>query len=400
MPCRHLVAVLAAAAATVCLAGCNDEPPPQAKAPSTLPSWRQPPDKPPGPALPRVRGEARSFALRQVAGGLDGPVQVVARRDDPGRLFVAEQAGRIRVIERGRVRRAPYLDIRRRVRSGGEQGLLSLTFSPGADRLYVLFTNRSGDTRVVRYAAGRERADVSSAKTLLALEQPFDNHNGGTLLFDDRGRLVLGLGDGGSAFDPKQRAQDERSRLGKLLRFDPARPGLGWRIVAAGLRNPWRMAFDRETGMLWLGDVGQDRVEEVDALWLPEEGQRVPNLGWAAFEGDLPLGTKRLGEGPVVWPVAGYRHAEGHCSVTGGFVYRAGRNPAMRGRYVFGDFCRGTLWTLDARGAADAAALDLRREAERVPGLVSFGEDGAGELYAVSAHGTVLKLRPPRSDIQ
>ncbi|MEA2269984.1 MAG: hypothetical protein QOC64_2594 [Solirubrobacteraceae bacterium] len=398
---RALAAAAAGAAVAVAMvaAGCNDDPAEPAAAASTLPLWRQPPDKPPGPALPRERGEARSFALSRVVSGLRGPVQVVARSGDRARLFVAEQAGRIRVVERGRLRSRPYLDIRRQVRSGGEQGLLSLAFHPRGHRLYVLFTNRAGDTRVVQYAAGRVAADRSSARTLLALEQPYDNHNGGTLAFDDRERLVVGLGDGGSAFDPEQRAQSTRSRLGKLLRLDPARAADGWRIVATGLRNPWRMAFDRRTGMLWLGDVGQDRVEEVDALWLPEEGQRTPNLGWAAYEGNLPLGRKRLDDGLLVWPVAGYRHEGGHCSVTGGVVYRGRRVAAMRGRYVFGDFCRGTLWTLDARGAEDRTAVDLRREAQRLPGVTGFGEGPDGELYAVSAQGTLEQLLPSRSGI-
>jgi glucose/arabinose dehydrogenase len=402
MPRRRVIAVLFAAAGAamwLVAAGCNDEPARPAERASTLPLWRQPPDKPPGPALPRERGAARSFALRRVVGGLRAPVALVARPGDRTRLFVAEQAGRVRVVERGRLRARPYLDIRRQVRSGGEQGLLTLAFNPRGDRLYAMFTNRAGDTRVVRYAAGRATAVRSSARTLLALDQPFANHNGGTLVFDDRGRLVLGLGDGGGAFGPRERAQSARSRLGKLLRFDPARPEAGWRIVATGLRNPWRMAFDRATGMLWLGDVGQDRVEEIDALWLPEEGQRLPNLGWAAYEGNLPLGRKPLGDGVLVWPVAGYRHEGGHCSVAGGTVYRGRRIAAMRGRYVFGDFCRGTLWTLDARAAEDPEAVDLRREAARLPGLTSFGEGPDGELYALSAQGTIAQLRPSRSDI-
>ncbi len=390
-----------ALAAVVALGACREageEKPARARA-STLPLWRQPPDKPPGPALARVRGRARSFALRTVARGLRRPVQVVARRGARGRLYVAEQGGRIRVLQGGRVLRRPYLDIRRRVLSGGERGLLTLAFDPRGDHLLVMYSGRDGDTRIVRYRAGPRAADRSSARTLLRLHQPYENHKGGTLLFDDRGRLVAGVGDGGSAFDPEQRAQDERSPLGKVLRRDPSRPGRGWEVVARGLRNPWRMAFDRATGMLWLGDVGQDRVEEVDALYLPEEGQRVPNLGWAAYEGDLPLGRKRLrGGDPLVWPVAGYRHRDGRCSVTGGHVYRGRRNRALRGRYLYGDFCRGTVWSLAARGAGDRRALDLRREARRVPGLVSFGEDLDGELYAVSAQGTVARLvaaRPP-----
>jgi glucose/arabinose dehydrogenase len=395
-----LVAGLALAA-LVALGACRqaDEGEPVRARASTLPLWRQPPDKPPGPALPRAAGTARSFALRTVARGLRRPVQVVARRGARGRLYVAEQGGRIRVLQHGRMLRRPYLDLRRRVMADGERGLLTLAFDPRGDHLLVMYSGRDGDTRIVRYRAGERAANRSSARTLLRLDQPYENHKGGTLLFDDRGRLVVGVGDGGSAFDPEQRAQDERSPLGKVLRRDPSRPGRGWEIVASGLRNPWRMAFDDATGMLWLGDVGQDRVEEVDAVYLPEEGQRAPNLGWAAYEGDLPLGRKQLRRGdPLVWPVAGYRHRDGRCSVTGGHVYRGGRNPALRGRYVYGDFCRGTVWSLDARGAGNRRALDLRREAQRVPGLVSFGEDLDGELYAVSAQGTVARLVAPPPD--
>jgi glucose/arabinose dehydrogenase len=331
-----------------------------------------------------------------VARGLRQPVQVVARPGDRGRLYVAEQGGRVRVLAGGRVLRRPYLDIRRRVMNNGERGLLTIAFDPRGRHLYAMYSARDGATRIVRYRAGARSALRSSARRLLTVAQPYENHKGGTLVFDERGRIVVGLGDGGSAFDPQQRAQDERSRLGKLLRLDPARPDLGWRVVATGLRNPWRMAFDRVTGMLWLGDVGQDRVEEVDALYLPEDGQRVPNLGWAAYEGDLPLGRKRLAAGAaLVWPVAGYRHREGRCSITGGHVYRGGRNPRLRGRYVYGDFCRGVVWSLAADGVRDPRALDVRREVERVPGLVSFGEDVDGELYAVSAQGTVARLVAP-----
>jgi glucose/arabinose dehydrogenase len=374
----------------------DDAPAPVAQPRSTLPLWRQPPDKPRGPAPARTAGDARSFALRTVARGLRQPVQVVARPGERGRLYVAEQAGRVRVIASGRVLPRPYLDIRRRVMNNGERGLLTITFDPRGRHLYAMYSGRDGATRIMRYRAGARAARRSSARRLLTVAQPYENHKGGTLLFDERGRLVVGLGDGGSAFDPQQRAQDHRSRLGKLLRLDPARPDLGWRVVATGLRNPWRMAFDRATGMLWIGDVGQDRVEEIDALYLPEEGQRVPNLGWAAYEGDLPLGRKRLAAGAaLVWPVAGYRHGDGHCSVTGGHVYRGVRNRRLRGRYVYGDFCRGAVWSLAVDGVRDRRHVDVRREAARIPGLVSFGEDLDGEVYAVSAQGTVARLVAP-----
>jgi glucose/arabinose dehydrogenase len=389
---RALLIALAVVAASSPGCGPSDARDTSAPAPrSRLPLWRQPPDKRPGPPLPGPAGRARSFRLLPVARGLRAPLQVVARPGDAGRLYVAEQRGLVRVIEGGRIRPRPYLDLRRTVRSGGELGLLTLAFSAGGGRLYVMYTDRGGDTRVVAYAAGREAAHRAGARVLLALDHPYENHRGGTLLVDRRGRLVLGLGDGGSAFDPQQRAQDRRSMLGKLLRLDAARPQAGWQVVATGLRNPWRMSFDRATGMLWLGDVGQDRVDEVDAVRLPETGRPTPNLGWAAFEGDLPLGRKRLaGNARLVWPVAGYRHRAGLCSITGGFVYRGRAVPALRGRYLYGDFCRGTIWSLDAARAGREP--DVRREAARLPGLASFGESLDGELYAVSIRGTVHRV--------
>jgi glucose/arabinose dehydrogenase len=358
-----------------------------------LPLWRQAPDKPPGPSPARAAGRARSFALRPLASGLRKPVQVVARPGD-GRLYVAEQRGTVRVLERGAPRGRAFLDLRRRVLSGGERGLLTIAFAPDGRRLYTMYTDRRGDTRVVAVPAGRDAADRRAARTLLAVDQPFENHKGGTLLVDRRGRLLLGLGDGGSAFDPGHRAQDPASRLGKLLRYDPARPRAGWRTLAIGLRNPWRLSRDRRTGLVWIGDVGQDELEEVDAVRLPEHGDGLLNLGWPAFEAHRPVGRKPLRRlGRLVWPVAAYRHREG-CSVTGGHVDRGRTVRALRGRYVYGDLCTGTMWSLDARGADDRAAADLRREAARLPGLVSFGEDARGELLAISVRGRVLRLAP------
>ncbi|WP_205697140.1 sorbosone dehydrogenase family protein [Conexibacter sp. SYSU D00693] len=399
-----LLLAATATAAAGCAADAVDEPDgataarPAART-STLPLWRQPPDKPPGPAPAPVVGDRRSFALREVARGLRQPNQLVARPGDD-RLYVVEQRGVVRVLGAGgAVRDEPFLDLRARTRALGEQGLLSLAFADEGRTAVVLHTTRrGGHSRVLAIPAGEHRAALDRARTLLAVRQPFENHKGGTVLVDERGRVVVGLGDGGSAFDPGQRAQDPRTQLGKLLRR-----GLDgrWEVVATGLRNPFRMSFDRETGRLWLGDVGQDRVEEVDALFLPETGAPVPNLGWAAYEGDLPLGRKRLASrAQLTWPVASYRHRDGHCSVTGGFVSRGPRLDALRGRYVFGDFCRGTMWSLDAAGAEDPARLDLRREAERLPGLVSFGEDGRGELYALTIDGVVHRLVAPGSGAQ
>jgi glucose/arabinose dehydrogenase len=377
------------------LAACGgDEPAPEAGGPAPgivdtqAPLWKQPPDKPLGPAPPREAGGRRSFALRAVADGLTAPNQLVARPGDR-RLFVVEQGGTVRTLPGRRL----WLDLGDRTVADGERGLLSLAFALDGATAYVLHTTAgAGDTRVLEIPVRDGAAALGEARTILAVEQPYENHKGGTLLVDERDRLVLGLGDGGSAFDPQQRAQDPDAPLGKLLRRDGGR----WETVATGLRNPFRMSFDRATGRLWVGDVGQDRVEEVDALFLPETGAPVPNLGWAAYEGDLPVGRKRLATDPsrLTWPVASYLHRDGHCSVTGGFVARGAAPPALRGRYVFGDFCRGTIWSLDAAGAEDRDRVDLRREAERVPGLVSFGEDGAGRLFAVSIQGEVLQLIP------
>jgi hypothetical protein len=317
----------------------------------------------------------------------------VPRRGDD-RLYVVEQAGTVRLVADGAVARRPFLDLTDRVRSGGELGLLSVAFTPDGRRIVALYTDDEKDTRVVAYPAGADAADRERGEELLAVDQPYENHKGGTVLFDERGRLLVSLGDGGGAFDPGDRGQDPADRLGGILRLEHGR----WRTVAFGLRNPWRMAFDDETGLLWVGDVGQDRMEEIDAFYPAEEGTRLPNLGWAAYEGHLPLGAKELaaGSGRLTWPVAAYAHERGHCSVTAGFVYRGAQIERLRGRYVYGDFCRGTIWTLRAAAARDDAPdPDVRRERARLPGLSSFGRDNDGELYAVSVEGTISRVISP-----
>jgi hypothetical protein len=364
---------------------------------SKLPLWKRRPDKPAGPEPAPVVGQRRSFELERVASGLQAPNQLVARTGDR-RLFVTEQAGLVRTLP-GKRR---WLDLRRRTKADGERGLLSLAFSRDGRTAYVLLTTReAGDTRVLALPVRDGRAQASRARTVLALDQPYENHNGGTVLVDERDRVVVSLGDGGSAFDPQQRAQDPDQQLGKLLRWDPSEAGRPrWEVVATGLRNPFRVSFDRETGRLWVGDVGQDRLEEVSAIFLPEPGVPVPNLGWAAYEGHLPLGQKRLVGRPetLVWPVASYGHRDGLCSVTGGFVARgAGAPAALRGRYLYGDFCRGTMWSLDPAAAEDLRRADHRQEVARLPGLVSFGEARDGTLYAVSIQGDVHRLRELRS---
>jgi glucose/arabinose dehydrogenase len=330
--------------------------------------------------------------LVQEASGLDGPTGVELRPGEPDRLYVTEQAGRVRVVERGRVRPEPFLDLRDRVLSGGERGLLGLAFAPDHRRsgfLYVHYTNKGGDTRVVRYRARGGRVDPRSARTLLRVRQPYENHKGGQLAFDRRGRLLLGLGDGGSAFDPERRGQDLGTPLGKILRLDPDEVRSGWETIAYGLRNPWRFSFDRATGDLWIADVGQDRQEEVDVL--PAGERRLANFGWSVFEGNFRHSRQALNpRGRHLRPVVAYDRREG-CSVTGGFVYRGRAIPALRGRYLYGDLCSGSIWSLRLRPGRGA---DVRRERVKLPLVTSFAEDTAGELHAVTHDGRVLALRP------
>lgn len=315
-------------------------------------------------------------------------MHVAAPVGESGRLYVVEQAGVIRAVVNGRLRAAPFLDIRSLVRSGGEQGLLSVAFHPDyarTRRFYVNYTDLRGDTRVVEYRSDGTRALAATRRELLRIAQPYANHNGGGIAFGPDGRLYVGMGDGGSGGDPEDRAQDLRSQLGKLLRLDVDRAGAKSELVALGLRNPWRFSFDRATGDLWIGDVGQGDWEEIDVLRAGWSG--VPNFGWDVWEGRARFEDKPLGPGRLVQPVAVYSHGAG-CSVTGGFVYRGKAVPALAGRYLYGDFCSGTIWSLAAKGGKAVP----RREPVSVADLVSFGEDAAGELYAVSHGGTVYRV--------
>jgi glucose/arabinose dehydrogenase len=233
-------------------------------------------------------------------------------------------------------------------------------------------------------------------RELLHVEQPEENHNGGQLAFGPDGRLYIGLGDGGGAFDPRRTAQDEESRLGKLLSVDVDAPRPDWRVELTGLRNPWRFSFDPALGEVWIADVGQDEVEEIDRVLLePDEPPK--NLGWSAFEGDRRVteeGEHELDrDGELVWPATQYTHAEGGCSVTGGYVYRGTRLRRLQDRYVYGDFCRGTLWTL--RAAPGGGAEDVRRERAVVPQLTHIGPDTDGEPLFASAAGAIYRAVAP-----
>jgi glucose/arabinose dehydrogenase len=333
--------------------------------------------------------EPLRIRLEVVVNGLDAPVGMAWTPSEPDRLYIVEQPGSVRIVENGELLPAPFLDIRSKVRSGGEQGLLSLAFDPDyeSNRLfYVDYTDTNGDTRVVEYEAGG--AAPVERRELLFVDQPYANHNGGQLAFGPDGRLYVGMGDGGSGGDPENRAQNLDERLGKLLSIDPHGSGT-WRIEGYGLRNPWRFSFDRETGDLWIGDVGQGAWEEIDHT--PRESPGLENYGWDAYEGTHVYEDKDPNpEGHLVMPVYQYSHDEG-CSVTGGFVYRGDDIPAARGRYFFADYCSDRMWSLLLRGGE---AADVRRDAIPVASLSSFGEDARGELYALSLDGELVKLVP------
>ena len=346
-------------------------------------------------ATPAGAEQARALSVRLVASGLADPVHVAAPRSEPDRLYVVERHGRIRVIENGQLRAQPFLDIRNLVESGYvEQGLLSIAFHPRYARnrrFFVYYTDNNGDTRVVEYRSNGAVALAQTRRQVLFVDQPYVNHNGGQLAFGPDGRLYIGLGDGGSAGDPHDVAQNLRSRLGKILALNADRRDAQPQINGYGLRNPWRFSFDRRTGDLYVGDVGQNRWEEVS--FVPRRNRVVENYGWDAFEGRERFERKQPNaRGRLVAPIVVYPLGGAHCSVAGGFVYRGSSVPAARGRYFYGDYCSGTVWSLRViRGRARG----LRRERFRVNSLSSFGEDARGELYLASMQsGRIYRLAP------
>jgi glucose/arabinose dehydrogenase len=320
------------------------------------------------------------------------PVYATSAPGEPNNLYVVEQAGRIMVLQNGTPRATPFLDIRPLVESGGEEGLLSVAFDPGYAtnrRLYVDYTDVHGDTRVVRYTSNGTTAIPGSAKQLAFVKDFAPNHNGGQLQFGPDKRLYWGNGDGGGAGDPQRNGQSLARPFAKLMRMNVNAPKVYWQLVAYGLRNPWRFSFDRANGDLYIGDVGQGAWEEIDYLKHGTTG--VSNFGWNRYEGRhiYDSDTALLGRGPYRPPVAEYSHAFG-CSVTGGYVYRGKAVPGAVGRYFYGDYCTGIIWSFKISGGK---AVGLRREPFRLRGLSSFGEDAAGELYLMSADsGSLVRL--------
>jgi glucose/arabinose dehydrogenase len=326
-------------------------------------------------------------------GRFDSPVHVAGAPGDDARVFVVEQAGTIRIVRGGRTNTRPFLDIRSLVLAGGERGLLSIAFAPDyaqSRRFYVYFTQRpDGDIRVMEFRATSDpdSADPASGRSVLRVEHSqFSNHNGGQLAFGSDGLLYLGTGDGGGGDDVLRNGQNRRSLLGKILRIDAARQGARARLYAYGLRNPYRFSFDRSTGDLTIGDVGQDAIEEVD--FLPRGAKPGANFGWGVFEG-----TRRVRSGRVRnhrKPAIQHSHSAGWCSIIGGFVVRDRALDELYGRYVYGDYCKGDLYS--AR-LGSRRARGVRQVGVSVPSLSSFGEDSRGRIYAASLGGIVYRLR-------
>ena len=328
--------------------------------------------------------------LRLVADGLDSPLGIASTPSEPDRLYIVEQPGLVRVVEDGKLLPQPFLDVEDQVVSGGEQGLLSLAFDPEYEStrlFYVDYTDTNGDTRVVEYEAG-DSATVKR-RELLFVDQPYANHNGGQLAFGPDGQLYIGMGDGGSGGDPNNNGQTFATKLAKLWKIDANDPNAEPQLVAYGLRNPWRFSFDRLTGDLYIGDVGQGSWEEID--YYPKALlNRLVNFGWAVYEGRVRYNRSRTldGRAPYRGPVQVYSHALG-CSVTGGFVYRGNGTRTWRGRYFYGDYC--SVAVLSFRIVKGKVAA-LRRESFTIPSLTSFGEDSRGGLYAVSHRGKIYRL--------
>ena len=398
----------AAALLAVAMVGCTAPTgsPIASPSPSSAPS---PSPVTPSPSLAPSVAPLEGVSLEPIVSGLADPIGITNAGDVSGRLFVNERGGRVRIVNaKTALAATDFVDLSDRIRSGGEQGLLGLAFHPdfaANGRVFVHYS-RAGDGATViselTASADRRTADPASERVIFTLHQPFANHNGGEIAFGPDGNLYIGLGDGGSGGDPEGNGQNRQVLLGKILRIDVdgprasngeyaipdsnpyaasgVAPGDGLpEIWAYGLRNPWRFSFDRGTGDLYIGDVGQGSWEEIDHQ--PADSRGGENYGWDLFEGTHC--STNCASIEVVLPVAEYGHSPGGgCSVTGGYVYRGARQPAMLGNYLFGDYCSGTIWTLP-----DAGGVTPRPLAETGLRISSFGEGEDGEIYLVDLSG-------------
>jgi glucose/arabinose dehydrogenase len=351
---------------------------------------------------PQLAGLKVNFAD---VGSYEAPI-VMAVRPGPKDVFIGERAGRVKRTADSKV----VLDITSETTTDSERGLLGLAFAPGGTEAYVSYTDDDGNSRIDEYTVAADGTfDRDSARQVLFVDQPYPNHNGGDIAFGPGGYLYFGLGDGGSGGDPQRNGLKGSTLLAKLLRIDPSKPSgeLGYtvpadnpfvgqqdvrpEIWASGLRNPWRWSFDSATGDLWIGDVGQGEWEEVDVARATDgkDAGKGLSFGWSAFEGTHRFNDDQPSEGQTP-PILEYQHGDDGCSITGGYVYRGSAIPALRGAYVYGDYCSGKVWAIAVDGTKVAQQVQLGEVAD----LVSFGQDAEGELYALSLDGGVQKLSP------
>jgi glucose/arabinose dehydrogenase len=349
-----------------------------------------------------------SVTLAPFVSGLHNPVDLQQPKDNSGRLFVAEQGGTIRVIANGAVVGTPFLDITSKVTFGGEMGLLGLAFHPNFAQNHIFYIHYdrtvSGRRQSVlaqyHVSSDTNRADPASERILLTVDQPFDNHKGGQIAFGPDGFLYIGLGDGGSEGDPHGNGQNKNTLLGKVLRIDVNSTSAGKQyaipadnpfaggggkpeVFAYGVRNPWRMSFDRTSGTLFAADVGGDRYEEVDII------QRGNNYGWNIMEAshclNPPTGCNTTG---LTMPIAEYSHSEGE-AIVGGYVYHGDKIPSLQNVYIFGDYITGKIWALtsDTSGAWTRTLL-----LDTGGNISSFGQDQSGEIYVIDLSGNIYQL--------
>ncbi len=427
-PRRRLIALAVAVLVGVAaLAGCGSDGG-GSSATSPEPDVRAAPTTTAFPAstsssIPTVADlDGVQVGYEEVATFDDTPMAMAVRPGDDGVVYVALRGGRLVRLDPtagpdAQAGADTVLDFTDDVSTESERGFLGVAFAPDGEQLYVSYTNPDGDTRIDEYAVDGTGAgatvDAGSRREVLAVDQPYPNHNGGGIAFGPDDLLYVGLGDGGAGGDPEDRAQDPTSLLGKVLRIDPAageestygipedNPNVGGangtearsEIWLRGVRNPWRWSFDSATGDLWIADVGQDSVEEID--FLPQDGTgrnagRAANLGWNEMEGDQPY---EGGEPPsgYVPPIATYTHDDGGCSVTGGYVYRGAALPELEGAYLYTDYCRGHLQGLVVDGSREIRAdEDLGALPQASP--VSFGQDADGELYVLFQGGQLVRI--------
>jgi glucose/arabinose dehydrogenase len=350
-----------------------------------------------------VLPDPNAYKWVPVASGFQLPTDIQFPDDGSGRMFVLEQPGRIRIVKGGQVLDPPFLDINEKVGSAGsEQGLLGLAFHPDYKNnpyFYVNYTDTQGNTVIARYQANGDEADPNSEKILIHQDQPFPNHNGGVLVFGPDGYLYAGLGDGGSQGDPFGNGQNTSVLLGKILRIDvdhgnpyaiPAGNPFGNEIWEYGLRNPWRISFDKANGDLYIADVGQNTWEEVDYV---SKGQGGLNFGWNYREASHPYQGTVPPNLQLTEPVAEYSHVSSRCSITGGYVYR-GSMPEWQGIYLYADYCSGETWGM-LRTADPSSQTGWVSQILYSTGgnITTFGQDPGGEIYYADREGTVYELQ-------